>query len=152
MIFDFRLNILFKNIVKRISNNKNIKYEDWINRYNELPDNFKENLVVSIYKFQSKDIREQCKLKEESYLINLGVFKIKASRRIALDIKNKLINEAGYKGWNDLPENKRYEILEKTESLKREKLIERNNSKDLIKEGNKTKVIYLSTLKPVKKL
>ena len=86
MIRDFRLNTLFKNIVNKLTNNKHSSYEDWINKYNKLSDNFKENLIISIYNFQTKDIRNNCKNKEDSYLINLGVFKIKTTRDIGRQI------------------------------------------------------------------
>lgn len=150
MIRDFRLNTLFKNIVNKLTNNKHSSYEDWINKYNKLSDNFKENLIISIYNFQIKDIRNNCKNKEDSYLINLGVFKIKSTRNIALSIKADLIKECGCNNWGELSDSEKLEIVQKTELKKREKLIEYNNAKEVIKEGNRTKVLYLSELKPKK--
>jgi hypothetical protein len=152
MIRNFRLNSLFKRLVNTISDNKHKDYKDWVNKYNKLSDNFKENLIVSIYKFQSKDARELCKNKEEVYLMNIGVFKIKTGRKLALDIRSELSKEKDNCAFTELSEEDKKEVLEKTELTKRIKLKEYREASNAVKDGNITKVLYLKELKAVKKI
>jgi hypothetical protein len=151
MIRDFRINTLFKNIVNKLLNNKNSNYKVWLEKYEKLPNNLKEDLVVSIYKFQVKNIKLNCERKEESYLPFLGTFKIKETRNIALTIKSGLIKEKGYSSWQDVPEIEKELILKEIDEIKKKKLIDINSKRRLIKEGNTTKVLYLSNFKCKKK-
>src|SRR5574343_255091 len=137
MIRDFRINTLFNNIVNKILNNKNSSYKSWLEKYEKLPNNLKEDLVVSIYNFQIKNIKLNCERKEESYLPFFGTFKIKETRNIALQIKSRLI--------------KKELISQETHQIKKKKVIAIANKRKVVKEGNTTKVLYLSDFKCKKK-
>ena len=151
MIRDFRINTLFNNIVNKILNNKNSSYKSWLEKYEKLPNNLKEDLVVSIYNFQIKNIKLNCERKEESYLPFFGTFKIKETRNIALQIKSRLIKEKGYSNWQDVPEIEKELILKETDEIKKKKVIAIANKRKVVKEGNTTKVLYLSDFKCKKK-